>query len=155
MQLKPWVSPCVLSGWCSSPWKLWRVWLFDNVVLPMKLQTLAGPSVLTLALSLVSLCSVRWLAASILNCICMVLAERLRRHPYLVPIRKHFMALAIVLGFGGCIWVGSPGEAVSARSFLQSLLLYLTLYFLLWVFCSTFQEELRYPHSGLPSFWAS
>ena len=47
----------------------------------------------------------------------MTLVEPLRRHPYLVPASKHFLASVIVLGFGGCAWGGSPGEAVSADLF--------------------------------------
>jgi hypothetical protein len=41
------------------------VWLVDNVVLPMGLQSPSAPSVLSLTPPLGSLCSVRWLAASI------------------------------------------------------------------------------------------
>ena len=76
MHLEPWVSPCVLTGCCFSPWELWRVWLVDNV-LPMRLQTLSPPSVLSLAPSLGSPCSVWRLPSSILNCICMTLADPL------------------------------------------------------------------------------
>jgi hypothetical protein len=32
-------TPCVLFGWWFSSWELWRVWLVDIVVLPMRLQT--------------------------------------------------------------------------------------------------------------------
>ena len=98
-------SLCVLNGWCFSPWEFWRVWLVDNVVPPIGLQTLTAPSVLSLAPSLGSTCLVRWLAASIINCICMTLAEPLRRHPYLAPASKYYLASAIVLGFGGYIWI--------------------------------------------------
>jgi hypothetical protein len=48
----------------------------------------------------------------------MGLQEPLRRHPYQAPISKHFLASAIVFRFGGCIWDGSPGGAVSGRPFL-------------------------------------
>jgi hypothetical protein len=44
MQLEPYV----LLGWWLSPWKLWGVWLADIVVIPMGLQTLSAPSVLSL-----------------------------------------------------------------------------------------------------------
>ena len=84
----------------------WGYWV-DNVVLSMWLLALSAPLVLSLAPSLGSPCSVQWLAASILNCICMTLAEPLRRHPYLAPVSKHYLASAIVLGFGGYIWGGS------------------------------------------------
>jgi hypothetical protein len=30
------LEPCVLLGWCLSPWDLWRVWLVD-IVLPIGL----------------------------------------------------------------------------------------------------------------------
>ena len=56
-----------------------------------------------LAPSIGSQCSVRWLAASILICISMALAEPLRRHPYQAPASKHFLAPAIVFGFDSCI----------------------------------------------------
>ena len=125
MQLEPWVSPCVLFGWWFSPWEFWGlgvVWLIDVVVLPMGLQTLSAPSVLSLTPPLGTQCSVQWLAASINLCICQVLAEPLRRQLYQAPVSKHFLASTIVSGFGDCIWNGSPGEgAVSGWPFLQSL----------------------------------
>ena len=86
--------------------------MVDIVVCLMRLQTLLAPSVLSLTLSLGLPCSVQWLAASMLSCIYMTLAEPLKRHPYLVSASKYFLAPAIVLGFGGCIWDGFPGEAV-------------------------------------------
>ena len=48
MCLEPWVPPCVLFGWCFSPWELWGVWLVDIAVLPMGMQTLSAPSVRSL-----------------------------------------------------------------------------------------------------------
>ena len=48
----------------------------------MVLQTLSAPSVLSLAPSLRSLCSVPWLTVSILLCISIALIEPLRRHSY-------------------------------------------------------------------------
>jgi len=48
--------------------------------------------------------------------------EPLRRQLYQAPVSKHFLASAIVTGFGGCIWDGSPGGAVSRWPFLQSLI---------------------------------
>jgi hypothetical protein len=76
------------------------------------------------------LCSVQWLGASICLCICQALAEPLRRQLYQAPISKHFLAPAIVSGFGICIWDGSPGGTVSGWPFLQSLFHTLSLYFL-------------------------
>jgi len=40
--------------------------------------------------------------------------------------------------FSGCIWRGSPGRAVSGWPFLEFLLYCLSLYFLLWIFCSPY-----------------
>jgi hypothetical protein len=74
MQLESWVPPCVLFGWWFSPWELWEVWLVDIVVLPMELQTLSAPSVLSLTPPLGFLCSVQWLAESIHTCIGQALA---------------------------------------------------------------------------------
>jgi len=73
----------------------------------------SAPPVLSLTPPLGSLFSVRWLTASILTCISKALADPLRRHPYQAPVSKHFLASAIVTGFGGCIWDGYPGWAVS------------------------------------------
>jgi hypothetical protein len=65
----PWVSPCVLFGWCFSSWELWGVWLVDVTVLPMELHTPAAPLVLSLTPPLTTplgtLCSVQWLTVSI------------------------------------------------------------------------------------------
>ena len=84
-----------------------------------EVANLSALSVLSVALSLGSPCSVWCLVASILICICMTLAEPLRRHSCLVPASKHFLASAIVLGFGCCIYGGSPGGAVSVDLFFS------------------------------------
>ena len=96
-------------------------WLI--VALPMVLQTPSAPSVLHLTPPLGSPCSVRWLAASIHICIGQALVEPLRRQlkkQYQVSVSKHFLASAIVSGFGVCRWDGSLGGAVSGCPFLQS-----------------------------------
>jgi len=49
-------------------------------------------------------CSIQWLAASILICISKALAESSQ-----AVVSKHFLASAIVTGFGVCVWDGSPG----------------------------------------------
>jgi hypothetical protein len=55
----------ILFGWWFSPWELWKVWLVDIVVLPMRLQTPSAPSVLALIPPLGSLCQSHvWLHAS-------------------------------------------------------------------------------------------
>ena len=90
----------------------------------------SAPSVLPLTPPLGSLCSVQWLTVSIWICIGQDLAEPLRRQLYQAPVSKHFLASAIVSGFGVCMWDGSPGGAVSGWPFLQSLLYSLSLYFL-------------------------
>ena len=122
MQLEPWVPPCVFFDWWFSPRELWGYWLVHIVVPPMGLQTPSAPWVLSLAPSLGTLCSVQWMAVSIHFCICQALAEPLRRQLYQAPVSKLLLASAIVSGFGGCLWDGSPGGAVSGWSFLQSLL---------------------------------
>ena len=90
-----------------------------------------------------------------LHCICQALEEPLRRQLYQAPVSKHLLASTIVSEFDACIWDGSPSRAVSEWSFVQSLLHTLSSYFLQWVFCSPFKEDLKHPHFGLPSSWAS
>jgi len=65
---------------------------------------------------------------SIHICICQALAEPLRRQLYQVPVCKHFLASIIVSGFGGCIWDGSSGEAISGWPCLQSLLYFVPVF---------------------------
>ena len=86
MQLEPWVPPCVFFGWWFSPWELSGVWLVDNVVLPMELQTSSAPSVLPLTPPLEFLCLAKWLAASIYFCIGQDLAKPLRRQLYQIVL---------------------------------------------------------------------
>jgi hypothetical protein len=57
------------------------------------------------------------------------LAEPLRGWLYQAPVSKHFLASAIVSGFGVCRWDGSLGGTVSKWPFLQSLLYSLSLHF--------------------------
>lgn len=83
-------------------------------------KTPSAPSVLPLT-PFWSLCSVRWLAASIHICIAQDLAEPLRRQLYQAPVSKHFLASATVSGFGVCMWDGSLGGVISGWPFLQSL----------------------------------
>jgi len=98
-----------------------HIWV-DTVVLPKGLQSPSAPTVHSLAPLLGSPCSVQWLAVSIHICICQALAESLRRQLYQAPTSKHFLASAVVPGFGVCIWGGYLGRAVSEWPFLQSLL---------------------------------
>ena len=102
-------------------------WLVHIVVLSMGLQTPSAPWVLSLAPSLGILCFIQWMAGIIYFGICQALAEPLRRQLYQSPVHKLLLAPAIVSGFGGCLWDGSPGGSVSGRSFLQSLLQTLSL----------------------------
>ena len=88
----------------------------------MGLQTPYDPWELSLAPSLGTLCSVQWMSVSIHFCIRQALTDPLRRQLYQSPVSKLLLASAIVSGFGGCLWDGSPGGAVSGWSFLQSLL---------------------------------
>jgi hypothetical protein len=53
-----------------------------NVVPPMGLKTPSSPLVLSLASPLGTLCSVQWVAVSILFCICQALANPLKRQLY-------------------------------------------------------------------------
>jgi len=134
---------CYICDWSHGPLHVYSlvgglvpgnsggVWLVDIVVLPLVLQTPSAPSVLSLTPPLDSPCSVQWLAATIHICISRALAEPLRGCPYLAPVNKHFLASAIVTGFGGCIWNGSSGRSVSGWPFLQSLLHSMSLYFVL------------------------
>jgi hypothetical protein len=130
MQLGPCFPPCVLFGWWFICWELWGVRLVDIVVLPMELQSTAAPSVLPLTLPLGSLCSVRWLAASIHICIGQALAEFLRGQLYLAPVSKCFLTSTIVSGFGVCRWDRSVSGAISGWPFLDFLLHSLSLHFL-------------------------
>jgi hypothetical protein len=127
---EPWVPPCVLFDWWSSPQKLQGLWSVDTVV-AHEAANPSAPSFASPTPPLGTQCSVQWLAVSIHLCICQTLAEPLRRQPYQAPVSKHILASAIVSGFGNCIWDGSPGGAVSRWPFLQSLLHTLSPYFLL------------------------
>jgi hypothetical protein len=127
-----------LFGWRFIPWELWEYWLVHIVVLSMGLQIPLAHSVLSLAPPLVTLYSVQWFTESIHLCICQALTKPLKRQLYQASISKHFLASTIVSGFGNCIWDGSPGGAISAWSFCQSLLYTLSLYLLPWLFCSPF-----------------
>ena len=97
----------------TSPRELWRYWLVHIVVPPIGLQTPSAPWVLSLAPSLGTLCSVQWMSMTIHFFICQVLAEPLRRQLYHAPVSNLLLASYIVSGFGGCIWDGFPGGAVS------------------------------------------
>jgi hypothetical protein len=99
----------------------WFILLFILIVPPMGLQTLSAPWVLSLVPPLETLCSVQWLAEYIHHCICQALVEPLRRQLYPSPVSKHLLASTIMSGFDDCVWDGSPGRAVSGRSFPQSL----------------------------------
>jgi hypothetical protein len=48
-------------------------------------------------------------------CICQALAEPLRRQIYQAPVSNILLASAIVSGFGGCLWDGSPGVAAPTK----------------------------------------
>jgi len=62
------------------------------------------------------------LPMNICICISQVLAEPLRGQLYQAPISKHFLASAIVSGFGVSRWDGSLDGMISGRPFLQPLL---------------------------------
>jgi hypothetical protein len=70
--------------------------------------------------SIAVLCSVWWLAVSICICIGQVPAEPLGGQLYQDPVRKCFLASAIVSELGVCRWDGSLGGAVSGYPLLKS-----------------------------------
>ena len=89
----------------------------------------SAPSALPLTPPLGSLCSVRWLTASIRISIGHDLAEPLRRLLYQAPVSKHFLASAIVSGFVVCMWDGSPGGGCLWMAFpLVSVLLFVPVF---------------------------
>jgi hypothetical protein len=79
------------------------LWLVHIVVPPMGLQNPPAPWVLSLALSVGTLCLVQWMAVSIHFCICQALPEPFRRQLYQAPVSKHLLVTIIVSGFGDCI----------------------------------------------------
>jgi hypothetical protein len=101
--------------------KLWRYWLVHIVVPPMGLQIPSTPLLLSLAPSLGTLFSNQLMAGSFHFCICQALSETLRRQLYQAPVSKLILASALVSGFDGSLWDGSPGRAVFVWWFLQSL----------------------------------
>ena len=98
------------------------------------MQCPSAPSVLPLTHPLGLPGSVQWLAVSICIYLSQVLAKPLRGQLYQAPVCKHFLALAIVSGFGimqmgwisrwGCLWMAFP--SVSAPYFCP---------------CSSFRQE--------------
>ena len=88
-------------------------WLVHIIVPPIGLQTPSAPWVLSLASPLGALCSILQMTVSIHFCICQALTEPLKRPLYQAPVSKVLLTSAIVSGFGGCLWNGSPGGAVS------------------------------------------
>ena len=118
-QLELQVLPCIFFDCWFSSKELWGYWLVHSDVPPMGLQIPSAPWVLSLVPSLGTLCSIQWMILSIHFCICQALAEPLRRQLYQAPVSK--LLLAIVSGFGGCLWDRSPSGAVSEWSFLQTL----------------------------------
>jgi hypothetical protein len=113
IQLEPQVPPLVFFDWWFRSKELWVYWLVHIVVPPMGLQNHSAPWVLSLALSLETLCSFQWTTVSIHFYTCQALAEALRRQQYQTPVIKFLLATAIVSGFDGCLWNGSPRGAVS------------------------------------------
>jgi len=101
MQLKPWVSPCIVFEKWLSPWKRWLVGIF--VLTGMKAPSI--PSILPLIPPTGTPFSVQWFAASIHLCICHTLAEPIRRQLYQSPISM-YLASEILSSFGGhmCIY---------------------------------------------------
>jgi hypothetical protein len=101
--------------------------VFD-IVLPMGLQTSSAPSALPLTSPLESLCSVRWLVASILICSGQALAKLFMGKLYQTPASKCFLLSEIVSGFDIHRRGGSLGGTVSGWPLFQSLLHSLSLH---------------------------
>jgi hypothetical protein len=127
IQLEPQIPPCVFFDWWFSSKEFWGYWLVQIDFPRMGFQTPSAPWVLSLAPSLENLCSIQSVIVSIHFYICQALAEPLRRQLYQAPKSKLLLVSAIVSGFGGCLWDGSPSWAVSGLLFLQSLLRTLSL----------------------------
>ena len=72
-----------------------------DIVVQMGLKTPSISSVLLLFPTMGTLCSVSLLATRIHICICKVLTEPLRRHPYQGPVSKHLLATTVI-GLVGC-----------------------------------------------------
>jgi cytochrome bd-type quinol oxidase subunit 2 len=87
----------------------------------MGLQTPSVPWLLSLAPSLGTLFFVQWMVVSIHFCICQALAKPLRRQLYQATVSMVLLASTIVSGFGGYLWDGSPGGAVSGWSVIPSV----------------------------------
>jgi len=107
-----------------SPWELWLV----AIIVLMGLQTPSALSILSLTPPMGTLFSVQWLVVSVHFCICHALAEPLRRQLYQLPVSMHFLASAILSGFGGCMymrWIPRWGRlwmaisSVSAPNFVS------------------------------------
>jgi hypothetical protein len=113
-------SPTMCFLWWFIPRNLWGYWLVHIVVLPMGLQTPSAPWILSLAPPLGTLCFIQWMTVSIHFCICQALPRPHRRELNQVPVSKHLLASTTVSEFGGCIWDGFPGEAVSGWSMFPS-----------------------------------
>ena len=137
MQLEPWVPPCVFFVWLFSLREPWGYWLVHIVVPTMGLQTYSAPWVLSLAPALGTVCSAQWMTVSIHLYICQALADPLRRQLYQAPVSKLLLASTTVSVFGVCIRDGSPGEPVSGRPLVQSLLHTLSPYWLPEYFVSS------------------
>jgi hypothetical protein len=61
------------------------------------------------------------MAMSIHFCISQALAEHLRRQLYQAFVSKVLLASAIVSWFGGCLWDGFPGGAVTKWMIIPSV----------------------------------
>jgi hypothetical protein len=132
MGLEPWIPPCTLLGWSSSPWEHWVVWLAD-VVLPRGLHFPSVPTV-PRASPLGFQSSVWWLAERICIYIGQVLAEPPREQPHRVPVSKHFLATATVSDLVSIDRMDPQGGAVLRWPFLQSQFHFCPCLFLIYLF---------------------
>jgi hypothetical protein len=123
-------APWVFFGWWTSCLELLGIWSVDTVAPSMGVQTSSAsvpsptPSSGTSNVSPMVGCKHLPLY---LSC-----SDRISQETAIsASISKHFPGSTIVSWFGGCIWDGSPGGAVSGWPFQWSLLHTLFPYFLL------------------------
>jgi hypothetical protein len=112
--------------WWFSPRELWGYWLVHIVVPPMGLQ-IPSAWVLSLVPSLGTLFFVQWMAVSIQLLYLSGTGIASQDAAISGSCQQALVGIHNSVGFGGCLWDGSPSGAVSGWSFLQSLLRTLSL----------------------------
>ena len=134
MQPAPWVPPCVLCGWWSSPWELQGFWSVSTVAPFMGLQTPSASSVPSPTPpsgnpTLSPMVGCKHLPLYLSGC------GRASQETALSPFHQQALT-GIQVWWLYLGWI--TRWAVSRCPFFQSLLHILSPYFLLSVFCSPF-----------------